>query len=497
MHFTYIHLNSKMKYMKKKIVYIFIAVVCATFTVQCFSQTYFSKKAKTEDESYKQVVEQLYDFIKQNYVEEVDPEVLYRGAIKGMLESLDDPYSTYMDTAEWRSLTDVTAGEFGGVGLSITKPAVSTEEKPAYVEVAAPIDNSPGFRAGIQSGDLIIKIEDTDTSTISMEEVLSMLRGTVGETVNVTIRRGKSYEFKCALVRAIIENPTVRYELIGKTGYIKISEFSSKTVNRVQEALDSFAENGYDSLVIDLRYNGGGLLATAVGIADKFIDEGTIVETKSRIPYENYVYKASTRSTVVHNIPVAVLVNGASASASEILSGALKDTKKAVLVGEKTFGKGSVQVPSGLLNNDGFKITVARYYSPSDANIDKRGIIPDVEVSLPEFNRDEAEKDFITLMESGEIADYVSAHPGMDEAAVSVYAKTLAKKYALDEIYLRKLIRNETDKGKPSRLYDLDFDTQLVKALEVVKSPSYKDLIKNSKTLKQTELEDQAKEKAQ
>ena len=372
--------------MKKKLGYLLITVICSVFSVQCFSQNFLSKNKKSgADSQYKQVMEQLYDYIRDNYVEEVDPEVLYQGAIKGMLGTLDDPYSVYMDAAEWRSLTDVTQGEFGGVGLSITKPAESTPEKPAYVEVASPIDDSPGFKAGIQSGDLIIKIEDVDTSTITMDEVLGMLRGTVGETVNVTIRRGKSYEFNCALVRAVIENPTVKYGIIGKTGYIKISDFAAKTVLRVQEALDSFTKEGCTSLIIDLRYNGGGLLSTAVQLADKFIDSGIIVETKSRISYENFVYSATKARTVVQDMPVILLINGASASASEILSGALKDTKKAVLVGEKTYGKGSVQVPAALLNNDGFKITVARYYSPSGANIDKRGIKPDCEVSLPEF----------------------------------------------------------------------------------------------------------------
>ncbi|MBP5252118.1 MAG: S41 family peptidase [Treponema sp.] len=470
--------------MRKKIVYSFFVVLCAISTFNCFA--FSSVRANTRD-PHKEVISQLYDYIQQNYVEEVDPEVLYQGAIKGMLSALDDPYSTYMDSAEWRSLTDVTQGEFGGVGLSITKPAESTPEKPAYVEVASPIDDSPGFKAGIQSGDLIVKIEDVDTSTISMEEVLSMLRGTVGETVHVTIRRGKNYEFECALVRAVIENPTVRYDMIGSTGYIKVTEFSSKTLMRIQEALDSFKSKNYDSLIIDLRYNGGGLLTAAVGIADKFIDEGTIVETKSRIEFENFVYKASSATTVVSNIPVIVLINGASASASEILSGALKDTKKAVLVGEKTFGKGSVQVPSGLFNNDGFKITVARYYSPSDANIDKRGIKPDLEISLPLYDP-EWEASYVSLVESNDISSYVESHPDMTEKQISDYADVLSKKYSVDKVYIRKLIRNECDKGKPSRLYDLDFDTQLSEALKVFKDGRYKTLLEASKTLKETEL---------
>lgn len=172
-------------------------LVLSIFSSQCFaqSQTPTADAEMRRQKQYLDVINSLYYFIQQNYVEEVDPQKLYAGALKGMLESLDDPYSVYMDKSEWRSLTDTTVGNFGGVGLSITKPNESTPEKPAYVEVAAPIDNSPGARAGIHSGDLIIAINGTDTSTITMDEVLGMLRGTVGESVNVTIRRGKKIEF--------------------------------------------------------------------------------------------------------------------------------------------------------------------------------------------------------------------------------------------------------------------------------------------------------------
>ncbi|HAK69453.1 MAG TPA: peptidase S41, partial [Treponema sp.] len=347
------------------------AMTCAASL--CFAQSpAATANSKTEqNRRYLEIINTLYYYIQNSYVEDVDPEVLYEGALKGMLEALDDPYSVYMPKDEWRSLQDTTKGSFGGVGLSITKPTENTPEKPAYVEVAQPIEDSPGARAGIQTGDLIIAINGTDTSTITMNDVLDRLRGNVGESVTVRIRRGKNMEFEKTLVRAIIENPTVKYGMIGKSGYIKISEFSAKTAERVQDALKSFGENGYTSLIIDLRNNGGGLLSAAVEIADKFIDSGVIVSTKSRIKGENAVYSAHKYKTKVRDIPVVVLVNGASASASEILAGALKDTHTAYLVGEKTYGKGSVQIPSDLINNDGFKITVARYYSPSDVNIDK------------------------------------------------------------------------------------------------------------------------------
>lgn len=473
----------------KKAHVFFCFVLLSVFASQCFSQSSVSSADlnAVKQRQYLEVINQLYYFIQQNYVEEVDPQKLYEGALNGMLGALDDPYSVYMAQSEWRSLTDTTVGNFGGVGLSITKAPVSTEEKPAYVEVAEPIENTPGAKAGIQSGDLIIAINGVDTSKITMDEVLGMLRGTVGESVTVRIRRRKTVEFERTLVRAVIENPSVKYGMIEgeDIGYIRLSEFSVNTSAKVQEAIDSFKKTkSLKGIIIDLRNNGGGLLTSAVEIADKFIDEGVIVSTKSRLPYENAVYHAVKSRTTVRGIPVVVLINRASASASEILSGAFKDTKTAYLVGEKTFGKGSVQIPRALVNNDGFKITVAKYYSPSDVNIDKIGIRPDLEVLYPEFTEEE-QKAWHSLEESGIISDYVESHPDMTEESVSEYAKKIKRTYNLEERLIRKMIRNELDRTRSSRLYDLDYDSQLNAAIRVITGGNFSTLMKSVKTLKE------------
>lgn len=467
-------------------VFLFVFSVTAS---QCFakSSTDSADPDKAKQNQYIEIINSLYYYIQQNYVDEVDPEVLYEGAVKGMLDSLGDPYSYYMDQSDWRSLTDTTVGEFGGVGLSISKAKESTPEKPAYVEVVSPIDDSPGARAGIISGDLIIAVNGIDTSTISMDDVLGMLRGTVGESVEVTVRRGKNMEFTATLVRAMIENPTVKYGMIDKTGYIRITEFSTNTASRVQEAIDSFKAEKYSGIIIDLRNNGGGLLTSAIDIADKFVSEGAIVSTKSRIFYENHSYFASEKKTTVPlSIPVIVLVNGGSASASEILSGCLKDNHRAYLVGTRTYGKGSVQVPTQLINDDGFKITVARYYTPSDVNIDKIGIAPDKEVDYPDFSDEEASA-YTALVESEVIPSYVESHPDMDEGAIADYAEELYKDYKLELRVLRKMIRNECDRHKPSRLYDLDYDLQLTAALDLIRTENFKTLMASSKTLKEME----------
>ncbi len=482
--------------LKKALSFIFFYALIAICASQCFAQSpaLTADQKAQQDRQYLEIINSLYYYIQQNYVDEVDTEKLYEGALKGMIDSLDDPYSQYLSKDDWRSLSDTTTGTFGGVGLSITKPTENKPDKPAYVEVAQPIDDSPGAKAGIQPGDFIIRIDGTDTSTLTMNQVLDRLRGTVGEPVTVTIKRGKKMEFDCTLVRALIENPTVKYGMIRDTLYIRLSEFGSTTADKVKDALDKYRRN-YKSIILDLRNNGGGLLTAAYNIADMFIDDGVIVSTKSRIAYENSVYTASKRNTEVPaEIPLIVLINGASASASEILSGALKDAHRAYLVGEKSFGKGSVQIPTPLINNDGFKITVAKYYSPTDVNIDKVGIPPDREVAYPEFSDEEADA-FSKLMDSDVIEKYVEAHPNMSEAAIASYAKELQKSYKLELRTLRKLIRNQVQRTQKSPLYDLDYDLQLNAALSILAEEDYNALMSQTKDLKQLETERLAKEK--
>ena len=454
-------------------------------TTQCFSQSSASD-TKMSSFQYMKKVNSVFYYVQQNYVDELDPKILYEGALKGMLDAIGDPYTLYLDEDYMRDLSDTTEGSFGGVGLSISKLNVSTPEKPAYVTVESPIEDTPGFRAGIQSGDLIIAIEDRATPEMSMNEVLGYLRGKIGEPVKVTIRRGNNMTVDVTLIRALIEVPTVKYGMIGKTGYVRLIQFTPETPHRVQEALDSFAKAGYENLIIDLRDNPGGLITSVSEIADKFIDDGPIVTTKSRLLYENQVFNASKAKTVssTKNIPIIVLINKGSASASEILSGALKDNHLALLVGERTYGKGSVQQVIPLSNIDGIKITMARYYTPSDTNIDKIGIPPDLEVLFPQLT-EEDEKNYVALYEANEIETYVTSHKKMTEKDIEAYAKELNAKYHLEERLLRRLIRVQVQRTEPAALYDLDYDVQLTKALEIINSNQYSKLMKTTKTLKE------------
>ena len=478
----------------KRVNSVLLIFVIALFASQCFAQSSSNSASEKSNKSrqYMELMNSVFDFVQRNYVDEIDPQVMYEGALKGMLESLKDPYTVYLDKSSFRNINDTTSGSFGGVGLQISKPVENSSEKPAYVEVASPVEDTPGFKAGILAGDLIISINGTDTSTITMEQVLDMLRGKVGESVDLVIRRGKNMEFPVTLVRAVIEVPTVKYGMIegSKIGYVRLIEFTPQTVERTQEALDSFKKNNASGIIIDLRNNPGGLITSAADIADKFIDNGPIVTTKSRLSFENSVFTATAKKTVVRNTPIVVLINKGSASASEIVSGALKDNHLAYLVGQRTYGKGSVQQVLPLSATDGLKITMARYYTPSDVNIDKIGIPPDREVLFPVLS-EEGEKQYLELYKSTEISDFVDGRTDLTEKQIADFAKTLKSKYSeIDEASLRKLVRNEATKTKGTMLYDLDYDIQLNEAISILKNEKFSDLIKNTKTLK--ELQDLA-----
>lgn len=431
-----------------------------------------------EAQRYFQIFENVYQFILQNYVDEVEAKKLYEGAMKGMFESLGDPYSVFLDEAMMSDMNDTTEGKFGGIGLYISKQAVDPkagEDAPRYIEIVSPIEDTPGWRAGFKPGDLIVKIEGESTAPLSTDEAQGKLRGQAGKDITVTIRRG-SAEFDITVTRAVIEIPTVKHALIptkaGNAAYLRIIEFTPQTLPRVQEAIKSFDAAGYSSIIVDVRSNPGGLLDSVVRIADLFLDGGTIVSTKGRNPLENSVRRAKPDLAVPKDKPMVLLLNRGSASASEILAGALKDQKRAFLVGENSYGKGSVQVPYPI-DGTGFKLTLARYYTPSDENIDKTGIPPDLVAVEPELS--EAETDaLVRLFESGEIAAFAKRTPQAGQAEREAFAKSLAAKgYALPERILRRLVRDEFQKTSLAPVYDLEYDTALQAALAALADPAF------------------------
>jgi carboxyl-terminal processing protease len=460
-------------------------VLCALLLLVPIATT--EAQGKTQDKTqearqYTAIIQYLFNFIQDHYVDEVDPKVLYEGAINGMFAAIGDPYSSFLPTRDMTDLSDTTQGNFGGVGLYISKPN-------AFVEVASPIEDTPGWRAGINPGDLIVTIDGVSTDTLTMDEVLERLRGKAGTPVKLLIRRGKSLEFPVTLTRAVIEVPTTKHAMIGSTGYLKLLTFTPMTVERAKDAIKEFQASNYQALILDLRNNYGGLLNSAVDICDLFLAGGTVVSTKSRIQSENRVFNARREALVAPAVPVIVLINQGSASASEIVAGALKDRGRAYLVGEKSFGKGSVQLVYPLpVDNDGYKITVARYYTPSDVNIDKIGIPPDREVRFPEFTEKDAVK-LQELIDSRSISAYIEAHPVPSSAEINAFAAQLNGTYGLDTSLLRRLVRNELNRTSIAPVYDLEYDVQLQEAVNILRSGGYQQLMQTTKTLKQLQEE--------
>jgi carboxyl-terminal processing protease len=437
-----------------------------------------------QERPYNAIIQNVFDFIQRNYVDEVDPQVLFEGTMEGMFKSLGDPHSSFLPEREMEDLSDTTSGRFGGVGLYISKPLEAKPDgTPPFVEVASPIEDTPGWRAGINPGDLIIEIDGETTDVLSMDAVLARLRGVPGTDVKLLVRRGARLEFPVTLTRAVIEVPVIKHEMIGDIGYVRIISFTPMTVTRTREALLDFQRRNYRSLVVDLRNNPGGLLDSAVGVCELFLDGGVVVSTKSRIPTENYVFNAGHRSIVPQDMPVIVLINRGSASASEIVAGALKDRGRAYLVGEKSYGKGSVQKVFPLGGNAGFRLTTARYYTPSDVNIDKIGIPPDREVLFPEFSAADVEK-LNELITTNRIPTFVGQYPQATSAQIDALARELSTQYSLDVTLLKRLIRNEQNRTVIAPVYDLEYDVQLQEAVNILRSGTYRSLMQTSKTLR-------------
>ncbi|MDR3334914.1 MAG: S41 family peptidase [Treponema sp.] len=466
--------------------------LCGVFTLASVPQAVAQGREQDSARRYSSIIQNVFDFIQKHYVDEVDPQVLYEGAMSGMFNALGDPYSTFLAEKEMSDMNETTQGSFGGVGLYISPGGPRPDGKLSYVEVAAPMEDTPGWRAGINPGDHIIQINEESTDGLTMDEVLARLRGTPGVSVNLLIRRGEKLEFPVTLARAVIEVPTTKYAMIGNIGYLRLITFTPMTVDRAREALESFKAQKYQGLILDLRNNYGGLLQSAVGIGDLFLDGGVVVSIKSRISSENAVFNARKNTVVPGDIPIIVLINRGSASASEIVAGALKDRGRAYLVGEKSFGKGSVQQVYPL-DKSGFKITTARYYTPSDVNIDKIGIPPDREVVFPEFTDDDAEE-LNVLIKANRIPSFVEAHPKAGSGEIDAFARELNAEFHLDVSLLRRLIRNEQNRTSMAPIYDLEYDVQLQEAVNILQGGTYSTLIRTTKTLKvlqeEADLED-------
>ncbi len=310
--------------------------------------------------------------VEKYYVDDLSMNEIINKAIAGLLSNLD-AHSSFLDKKAFKEMQIQTNGEFGGLGITVGM-------RNGVLTVISPIDDTPAYKAGIKAGDIILKINDKSTLNMTIDEAVSLMRGKPKTKIVLTVvRKGENKPIKIKIIRDIIKIKSVYAKEIENKDilYIRVTSFDKKVVEGVKKALEKYPHK--NGIILDLRNNPGGLLSQAVGLVNLFVDKGVIVSQKGRVKSENTEYKATSEGTI-KNIPIAVLVNGGSASASEIVSGSLQDHKRAIIVGEKTFGKGSVQVILPIDKTEAIRLTIARYYLPSGRTIQSVGVTPDVVV---------------------------------------------------------------------------------------------------------------------
>jgi carboxyl-terminal processing protease len=371
------------------------------------------------------------EIIKNNYVEEVPPSKLIEGAIKGMTETLD-PHSAYLTKEAYREMEISLKGSFGGLGIELG-------ESEGNLIVISPIEDSPAFKAGVKPGDRILKIDGRSTVGLSLDEAVSLLRGKKGTKVTLTLTRDTAKKpFDVILTREIIKVESVQSGLLESGyGYIKVRSFKVDTADEIEKALKPLLP--LKGLILDLRYDPGGVLNQAIAVSDLFLSEGLIVYTDGRRPDDRQEYSATEKGTY-EGFPMVVLINGGTASAAEIVAGALQDNHRAVVVGVKSFGKASVQTIKELPDGSALKLTVARYYTPSGRSIQAKGIQPDIVVEQREPLSDDQTQKFLReedLKQHLEAADDGQAKPVSPSAML---ASDYQLKYALDLIKAWELL---------------------------------------------------------
>jgi carboxyl-terminal processing protease len=456
--------------MIKRIKELKIHFAIITFLFGVFFGINISGTSRAEEEPahrYLDYFHQVYQTIKTNFVEVPNNKNIFYGSIRGMISSLNDPYSRFLDEDAYLSLKEDTTGEFVGIGVEVTM-------KDGEIVVISPIEDTPAMKAGIRSEDLIVKIDDVPTKDKELSDIIKMIKGLPHSKVKLTIKRaGYADLIDFTIERAPIKIETVSYGILkedDKIGYLKIKVFSADTSKDVEEALKSFNKKGIEKVIVDLRYNPGGLLDKAIKITDYFLEKDQlVVSTKGREGTAN-VSEFRSEMDPLYKGKLIVLVNNGSASASEIFSGAIKDNKRGKLLGTKTFGKGSVQKFFNLNENIGVTLTIAKYYTPSGISIHGKGIVPDYVVKAEEISKEDSEiikniyKDKILEVFIKENKEYNQLNKNKFMALLK------EKKFSISEKSANFILKREITKFTKSPLYDLEFDNQLGEAIRIINS---------------------------
>lgn len=433
------------------------------FLIGLFLGMNFSFVVSAEEPAHKYLdyFHQVYQIIRSDYVDTPQTKNIFYGAINGMIQALNDPFSRFLDEEAFAELKEETTGEFVGIGIEITV-------KEGEVVVISPIEDTPAMKAGIRAGDIITRVDGKAIKNKELNEIIKMIRGVPHSKVKITVKReGFDEPMDLDVERVAIKIDTVNYDIIKDTkiGYLKVKVFSSDTGRDIEKAIKFFNGKGVNKMVVDLRWNPGGLLDMAIRISDFFLDKDkVIVSTRGREGSGNVKEFRSTNGPLYKG-ELVVLVNKGSASASEIFSGAIKDNKRGRLVGEKTFGKGSVQKFFNLSENTGVTLTIARYFTPSGVSIHGKGIVPDVVVPLEDIS--EKDKKKISILYKEKLMDqFLKTHREYTEGARSEFNNFLKEKNIIISARSANFIlKNEIFRYSKRPLYDLEFDNQLGKAL--------------------------------
>jgi carboxyl-terminal processing protease len=366
--------------------FIFLIIFSSFLIILGFFPNNILNAQSNRQETYKQLnlFGDVFQRVQEQYVEEVTDKELIESAISGMLQSLD-PHSSYLNAESYDDMQVKTKGTFGGLGIEITMEG-------GFVKVISPIDDTPAALAGMQSGDLIIAVNGESLRGLSINEAVSQLRGPIGSSIKITVVRNEEEPFELEIKRDVIKIKSVKHNIINNVGYVRLTTFSETTTEGLKTAVEKIKKEIGDNflgLILDLRNNPGGLLNQSISVSDAFLNQGEIVSTKGR-KNDDASRVFAKKGDIINGKPLIVLINSGSASASEIVAGALKDHSRAIIIGTRSFGKGSVQSIIPLAGNGAMRLTTARYYTPSGISIQAKGIQPDiiVEAGITEANKD-------------------------------------------------------------------------------------------------------------
>ncbi len=422
---------------------IFVPFICGVLITVAVAPSLTTAQSGKNQEIYRQLglFGDIFQRVRESYVDEVNEKDLVEAAINGMLTSLD-PHSSFLNNDNYSDMQVQTKGKFGGLGIEITM-------EDGVIKIVSPIDDTPAAKAGLQSGDLIIAVNDKPIRGMTLSDAVDKLRGDVGSKVTIIVKRGALEPFDVTLRRDTIKIRSVRAKMFESIGYLRVTTFSEQTTSGLTMEIDEmFREHGdkLQGFVLDLRNNPGGLLNQAISVSDAFLEQGEIVSTRGRSD-ENASRAYARPGDIAKGLPVVVLINSGSASASEIVAGALKDHRRAVLLGTRSFGKGSVQSVIPLSGNSAMRLTTARYYTPSGVSIQAKGITPDIEVVLARIEKLEGgitrEENLRGALDNGEKVD-----------------KSNTKRNA------------EGKSVKPSKTDQSKVDNQLARALDLIRGVS-------------------------